>query len=63
MSARKINLIFWIVVAIALIAWVTHTWYNLGAGFYSLLAAVAFYLVMPALGCYGVDCLIRANNM
>lgn len=59
---RLINAAVWLMVAAALIAYVTYTWYNLGAGFYSLFAAVVFYSVMPALWCYGVDCLIKAKN-
>lgn len=58
-AKRIINLVVWLVVAVALVIGVCVEWHRQGCGWQSLVMAVSFYGVLSAGLWYAVDAMIR----
>ena len=61
-AKRIINMVVWLVVAVALVVGVCVAWHSQGCGWQSLVLAISFYGVLSAGLWYAVDEMIRDNG-
>lgn len=61
-AKRIINMVVWLVVAVALVVGVCVAWHSQGCVWQSLVLAISFYGVLSAGLWYAVDEMIRDNG-
>lgn len=61
-AKRIINLVVWLVVAVALVVVVCLEWHRQGCGWWSFVAASVVYGLMCIAGCVGVDDMLREGG-